>query len=70
MYLYVEMFDGWGAFNETQFGCSHPSGCRRIVKIQLTKEQIEELTPRITGSSEGKTFYESINPLCIQSEKR
>jgi hypothetical protein len=68
MYLYVEMFDSWAAFNESNYGCSVPSGCRRIVKIKLTEEQIKQLEPRECGSNGNNIMYESVNPLCIQKE--
>jgi hypothetical protein len=68
MYLYVEMFDGWTAFHEFNYGCSNPSGCRRIVRLALTPEQIELIKPRFCGSNGIEKDYESVNPLCIQSE--
>jgi len=67
MFLYIEMFDGWTAFHESQYGCSTPAGCRRIVKIQLTPEQIEQIKPRETGNSGGTKMFESVNPLSIQN---
>jgi len=68
MYLYVEMFDGWNAFQESNYGCSNPSGCRRIVKLELTPEQIELIKPRFCGSNGTNEMYESVNPLCIQDK--
>ena len=68
MYLYVEMFDGSTAFMEAQLGCSNPSNCRRIVRIKLTDDQIEQIKPRQTGNSGDTKFYESINPICIQND--
>ena len=67
MYLYVEMFDGWTAFHESQFGCSNPTGCRRVVKIELTSEQIEQIKPKKTGNNGKTEMFESVNPLSIQS---
>lgn len=66
MYLYVEMFDGWTAFHESQYGCSNPTGCRRIVKIKLTQGQIEQVKPRKTGKSGKMEMFESVNPVSIQ----
>ena len=68
MYLYVEMFNGWTAFNEVYYGCSHPSNCRRIVKIKLTPEQVEQLKPRSCGSNGTTEMFESVNPLCLQED--
>lgn len=67
MFLYVEMFDCWAAFHEAQFGCSNPTGCRRIVKVELTPEQIEKITPRKTGNNGKTEMFESVNPLSIQN---
>ena len=66
MYLYVEMFDGWSAYHESEFGCSIPSGCRRIVRLKLTPEQAEQINPHYCGKSGGKEMFESVNPICIQ----
>lgn len=68
MFLYIEMFDGWTAFHESQFGCSNPSGCRRVVKIKLTDEQIKQITPKKTGNNAGIDMFESVNPICIQEK--
>ena len=66
MYLYVEMFDGWTAFHEKEFGCSCPSGCRRIVKVELTEEQIKQILPRKIGNNGKTEMFETVNPICIQ----
>jgi len=67
MFLYVEMFDGWTAFHESQCGCSNPTGCRRIVKLELTPEQVEKIKPMKTGNQGQTEMFESVNPICIQN---
>lgn len=67
MYLYIEMFDGWTAFHESQYGCSNPTGCRRVVRLKLTDEQIEQIKPRKTGNNGATEMFESVNPLSIQA---
>jgi len=66
VYLYIEMFDGWTAYNELQCGCSHPTGCKRIVKVKLTDDQINLLKPKKTGNNGKMDMFESVNPICIQ----
>lgn len=68
MFLYVEMFDGITAFSINKVGCSCPSGCRRIVRLELTSEQIKQIKPRPCGQDDetNEMFFESVNPLSIQ----
>lgn len=68
MFLYVDMRDDWGAFNDHQFGSKYTTSRSRIVRIKLTEEQIRVLTPRQTGSDSHKLKYEDINPICIQEK--
>jgi hypothetical protein len=68
MNLYVEMFDGWTAFHESELGCRNPTGCRRVVKLKLTDEQIEQIKPRKTGNNGPTLMYESVNPICFQAD--
>ena len=68
MFLYVEMFNGWTAFNQSQFGGKFHSNCSRIVKVELTPEQVELITPRKTGNNGNIEMFESVNPICIQKE--
>lgn len=68
MYLYVEMFDSWGAYNDMESGSGRPTSSRRVVKIKLTPEQLELIKPRRTGN-QGKTeMYESVNLICLQDD--
>ena len=57
-YLYVEMFDGNTAFHESNLGCSNPSGCKRIVRLKLTDEQIKQIEPQKTGNNGHNVFYD------------
>ncbi len=68
MYLYVEMFAGWTAFQEAQLGATSASSCKRIVKIKLTDEQLEKIKPKKTGKSGTTEYFESVNVLCLQED--
>jgi len=63
MYLYVEIVDTWSAWHEAQMGFATTSN-RRIKKIKLTNEQIEELRPKKIG----KDIFEKVSVLCIQED--
>ncbi len=68
MYLYAEMVDTHTMWYESHMGCRNLSSCKRIVKVKLTEEQIEQLKPRSFGYSEGKEQGESVNLICLQEE--
>lgn len=67
MYLYVEFFDSWGAYNNAMMGFS-TNNHRRIKKIKLTEEQIKELRPRKTSISRGEEMFETVSVLSIQED--
>jgi hypothetical protein len=41
---------------------------KRIVKVQLTDEQIEVLSPREIGTNVGQKIYEDMRLICIQED--
>jgi hypothetical protein len=63
MYLYVEFKDLSGHIIDNEIPVH-----KRIKRIQLTDEQIKELTPNKVGSSCGKGIYETIVVLSLQEE--
>lgn len=61
MKLYVEMQD----FGNVGIGGTMTS---RIVVIELTPDQEDQLEQRFTHSIAGKEIYETIRPICIEGE--
>jgi len=42
----------------------------RVVDIQLTEEQAEQLKPRSVATIGGKEIYEIVRPIALQGEER
>lgn len=68
MYLYIEFFDSWGAYQDLQFGTSSTTSRKRIKKIKLTEDQIKEIKPLCTGNNRGEQKFETMNVLSIQKD--
>lgn len=68
MYLYVEFFNSYGAYEDSMMGVSSVSSHKRIEKIKLTPKQIEQLKPQLVRNDYGQDLFEQMNILCIQEK--
>lgn len=69
-YLYVEFINNWDRITSKEMDSELDIPIkRRMVKIQLTPEQIKQLEPKIVGNNAERDIQEEVRLICIQCEK-
>jgi len=60
--LYIDMVD------TARIALANEPAGHRVVRVELTPEQLELIQPNYTGSSGGTDYYEEIHPISIQED--